>query len=216
MKQNTTNSPKANVLTRTNFFSKREMSELPLLLMPDERVLAVLSGFYTAGTAILCVTSHRLLLVDKKMVRLSFEDIRFESIREVNFSHQAIMASVKFIYAGREMQFRSWYKSELRMLAQLVQQKMFDVRDKSHQKNTTLENQITQAEETNQLEPEIRAESTKKPTAIDYYANNEAIDKYLSERIARWRKATRFVDTLTMSTKAGKQILKFEAPVAKR
>jgi hypothetical protein len=186
--------------------------------MPHERVLAVLSGFYTAGTAILCVTSHRLLLVDKKMVRLSFEDVRFESIREVNFSHQAIMASVKFIYAGREMQFRSWYKSELRMLAQLVQQKMFDVRDKSHQKNNTLEDQITQAEETEQFVPEIvtEAEVTEKPAAIDYYANNEAIEKYLSERIARWRKATRFVDTLAMSTKAGKQVLKFEAPVTKR
>lgn len=214
MKQNMTK-PVTRVLMRTNFFSRREMSELPLLLMPDERVLAVLSGFYTAGTAILCVTSHRLLLVDKKMIRLSFEDVRFESIREVNFSHQAIMASVKFIYAGREMQFRSWHRSELRMLAQLVQQKMFDVRDKSHQKNNTLEEQITHAEGSNRPVPETEV-FEEKPAGVDYYTNNEAIEKYLSERIARWRKASRFVDTLTMSTKTGRQVLKFEAPTAKR
>lgn len=210
MKQNTTN-PVTRVLTRTNFFSKREMSELPLLLMPDERVLAVISGFYTAGTAILCVTTHRLLLVDKKMIRLSFEDVRFESIREVNYSHQAIMASVKFIYAGREMQFRSWYRSELRALAQLVQQKMFDIRDKSHHKNSSLQDQVIQTahEEPTTTEP---AQSQ----AIDFYASNETIEKYLTERIARWRRASRFVDTLTMSAKTGKQVLKFEAPAAKR
>ena len=210
MKQNTTN-PVTRVLTRTNFFSKREMSELPLLLMPNERVLAVISGFYTAGTAILCVTTHRLLLVDKKMIRLSFEDVRFESIREVNYSHQAIMASVKFIYAGREMQFRSWYRSELRALAQLVQQKMFDIRDKSHHKNSSLQDQVIQTahEEPTTTEP---AQSQ----AIDFYASNETIEKYLTERIARWRRASRFVDTLTMSAKTGKQVLKFEAPAAKR
>lgn len=210
MKQNTTNSV-TRVLTRTNFFSKREMSELPLLLMPDERVLAVISGFYTAGTAILCVTTHRLLLVDKKMIRLSFEDVRFESIREVNFSQQMIMASVKFIYAGREMQFRSWYRSELRALAQLVQQKMFDIRDKSHHKNSSLQDQVIQTahEEPTTTEP---AQSQ----AIDFYASNETIEKYLTERIARWRRASRFVDTLTMSAKTGKQVLKFEAPAAKR
>ena len=121
-------------LCRTNFFSNREMAELPNVLVPGEQVLAVISGMYTAGTAILCVTSRRLLLVDKKMIRLSLEDIRFESIREVHYSHQPFIASIKLYYAGREMQFRTWYKNELRIFSQLVQQKMFEVRDKKEEK----------------------------------------------------------------------------------
>lgn len=113
-------------LSHLNIFSHWEVAELPRLLMPGEQVLCMISGFYTAGTATLCVTSHRLLLIDKKLIRLNFEDIRFEAIREVSYSRQLLIASVKFYYAGRELQFRSWYRRELRTLAEFVQNKMFE------------------------------------------------------------------------------------------
>lgn len=116
-------------IIRVDFFNSRELSEIPNLLMPDEQMLAVVSGFYTAGTAVLCVTSKRLLLIDKKLLRFSLEDVRFESIKEVNFSQQAFFASLKFFYAGKDMQFRTWHRRELRLLSQLVQEKMFEVRD---------------------------------------------------------------------------------------
>lgn len=178
-------------LTRVNFFNKREMTELPNLLMPNERIMAVISGFYTAGTAVLCVTSMRLLLVDKKFIRLSIEDVRFESIKEVNYSHQALMASLKFYYAGREMQFKTWHRNELRMLSQLVQEKMFEVREKLHQKPS---------------EPEIIEDQP-----VLHYRQDPQLERYLQDRIARWRRASRFVDTLVVSSKAGKQILDLES-----
>ena len=187
-------------LTRINFFSKKEMAELPKLLMPDEKVLAVISGFYTAGTAILCVTDKRLLLVDKKLIRLSFEDVRFESVKEVNYSQQAFMASVKFFYAGREMQFRSWYRNELRMLAQLVQQKMFEVREKSWHP--------AQSSQKSQNDSPVQVATD--PPVNDMYGTNVHMEQYMTERIRRWREATRFVNTLTISTKAGRQILELE------
>lgn len=119
---------RARKLSRLNIFSHWEVAELPHLLMPDEQVLCMISGFYVAGTATLCVTSHRLLLIDKKLVRLSFEDVRFEAIREVSYSRQLFVASVKFYYSGRELKFRSWYRRELRTLAEFVQNKMFEHR----------------------------------------------------------------------------------------
>lgn len=210
---NTTNQ-QTEVLMRTNFFSKREVAELPNLLMPGEKVLAVISGFYTAGTAVLCVTTRRVLLVDKKLIRLSIEDMRFDSIKEVNYSHQAVMASVEFFYVGRaqQFQFKSWHRNELRMLAQMVQQKMFDVSDRVQgRKRDLLQNQVKAAEQLSDPTPEIQS-----PSSASYYGNNEDVEKYLNERIARWRKASRFVDTLTMSTKTGRQVLELEAPAAKR
>lgn len=167
-------------LSRLNFFSRLEAAELPKLLMPDEQILGVLSGLYTAGTALLCVTSKRLLLIDKKWVRLSYEDIRFESINEVNYSHQAMLASVKFYFAGRELHFRSWYRRELRILAQFVQNKMFEARV-AHQTHV-------QAEE-NLAEP-VASTPLNNPT-------NPELEKYLSERIARWRRADKFINNIS-------------------
>lgn len=192
-------------LTRLNFFSKREMGELPQLLLPGEKVLAVISGVYTAGTAILCVTSRRLLLVDKKFVRLSFEDIRFDSIREVNFSQQALMASIRFFYAGRDMQFRSWHRRELRMLAQMVQQKMFEVREKLHAKEPSVPLQLK-----SEGGDESRQAMHSQFPSILHQQSAAQLDTYLSERLDRWKKATRFVGMLSMSAKAGRQVLKLE------
>lgn len=203
-------STQVQALMRINFFSKREMAELPKLLLPDEQILAVIAGVYTAGTAVLCVTSKRMMLVDKKMIRLSFEDVRFESIREINFSQQAIMASIKFYYAGREMQFRSWYKSELRMLAQLVQQKMFEVREKLHAKDyPTLQQSIEPVVREEQVEI-FEPEAKHRFPSILHEQSALQLDKYLSERLDRWKKATRFAGTLSMSAKAGRQVLKLE------
>lgn len=191
----------AQALTKVNFFNKREMAELPQLLMPNERVLAVISGFYTAGTAVLCVTSLRLLLVDRKFIRLSIEDVRFESIKEVNYSHQALMASLKFFYAGREMQFKSWHRTELRMLSQMVQEKMFEVREKLHRSSEEADS-AEKLPSSDKLEPQFVTNTL--------YRQDPQVEQYLRERIARWRKASRFVDTLAVSSKAGRQILDFE------
>lgn len=192
----------ATALTRLNILSHKEQLELPNLLLADEKILAVISGFYAAGTAILCVTNKRLLLVDKKWVRLFIEDVRFESINELNYSHQALVASIAFIVAGREVRFKSWYKNELRMLSQLVQQKMFEVH-KREEKKEAIKSGTTQEAVTEQVNqaPQIQAQG---------YAHDPSLEAYLSERIARWRKASRFVDTISKSNKTGRQILDLE------
>ncbi len=197
--------PKTTALVRLNFFSRREMAELPKLLLSDETILAVVSGVYTAGTAILCVTSKRMLLVDKKIIRLNFEDVRFDSIREVNFSQQAIMASIRFFYAGREMEFRSWHKTELRELAQLVQEKMFEVREKQDTRQDVPVNQLP-------MQPVIQVPvepSVPLATTIARDSTSQR-ENYLNDRLERWRHADRFVDKLTMSVKTGRQILRLE------
>ena len=218
-------------LCRTNFFSNREMAELPNVLVPGEQVLAVISGMYTAGTAILCVTSRRLLLVDKKMIRLSLEDIRFESIREVHYSHQPFIASIKLYYAGREMQFRTWHKNELMIFSQLVQQKMFEVRDKKDEKYSPqadistevkndsatlpafIQNTPEQVEVlTSQLQPISNGlpEAASENTFIKYKKTSSV---YIDEQLRKLQAARSFVDHLRMSTKAGRQVMRIETYV---
>lgn len=184
------------IIKRINFFARREMLELPRLLLPGEEVLAVISGVYTAGTAILCITSKRILLVDKKAIRLSFEDVRFEAVKEVTYSQQVFTAALRFFYAGRELQFTSWYRSELRMIAQLVQQKMFEVREKTHvapQKET-----VTVAETLFRDHSGVSQSERQFPSVLNP-GSNAQLEQYLQERIARWRRASRFVESLPSS-----------------
>ena len=212
-------------LQRTNFFSKRELAELPNVLVPNEEVLAIISGTYIAGTAILCATSHRVLLIDKKMIRLSLEDIRYESIREVHYSRQPIMASIHLYYAGREMQFKTWYKNDLRVLSRLVQEKMFKVGeqhteasrgdvdyDLSHQKSGSGD-PLQQANNPRaQLEPLELLKSQKQAVA----SSKPAIGRSLALQAQRLRVANSFVDRLRMSTKAGRQVVELEIASALR
>lgn len=171
-------------ISRVNFLNRREIGELPNLLTEGEQVLGIVGGFYTSGSAILCVTSKRLLLLDKKTIRLNFEDARIESISELNYSHNGFMAVVKVFMAGRELEFRSWYKHELRLLAQFVQHKMAEVRNHTQQ-FSDLGKQL----------------DTASPAPLQYQANPQ-LEKYLSERIARWRRANRFIDNLPKSVES--------------
>ena len=202
-------------ISRVNFLSRREIAELPNLLMPDEQILGIVSGFYSTGPATLCVTSRRLLLVDKKLIRLNYEDIRFEAIKEVSYSHQAIMASVRFFYAGRVLQFKSWYKNELRGLAQFSQHRMFEIKEekdtskrppeeakmidqfaeyaKAQIKDVPLTETPKELEPTQAQPQEVSYQRSDAP--LTYQAGPQ-LEHYISQRVARWRRASRFIDSL--------------------
>lgn len=115
-------------IDKLNLFAQREVAEIPRLLMKGEELLCATGGFYSAGTATLCVTTERVILIDKKITRLSYEDIRFQSINEINYSHQLIVASLNLYLPARRLQFRTWHKKELRQLSQIIEEKMFDTR----------------------------------------------------------------------------------------
>jgi hypothetical protein len=183
-----------------------EMAELPKLLIPGEKVLGVISGFSHGNTVLLAVTSDRLLVVDKKWVRLSYEDIRYESINEVTYSQQGFLAGTKFYVMGRDFVFKSWYRKELRMLVQFVQDKMFELRPstktdtkkygfRNHKQNQSLE-PIMQAPE---FKPEDR--TSEDMTQVISVMKKESekiteIPKHITDRVARWQRAARFVGGL--------------------
>lgn len=175
-------------ISRISSFSHREVAEIPHLLMSGEEVLGMISGYYTAGTAVLCVTTRRLLLIDKKWMRLNFEDIRFESISEVNYSHQLFFASLHFFYAGRDLHFRTWHKQDLRDFAQIVQSKMFEARD---------------SRRTNLLD------TSPESSATTVLQNSRNLERYI-QRNRGWQRAERFVATINFA-KFGKQIINLES-----
>ncbi len=193
---------------RVNFFNKLELEELPNVLMSGEEVLGVISGMYTAGTAILCVTTKRLLLIDKKLIRLNFEDIRFEAISEVNYSSQLMLASVQFFFGGRVLKFRSWYRHELRELAQFVQNKMFEARS-TRGTYVDLDGKPGQSLQYNQTPSSYEFNTpnlVQSESPVVDQSVPPRLETFLKGRTQRWNRADRLHDTIA-SIKLGRPVL---------
>ena len=91
------------------------------LLLPDERIIHNVSGVHGSGTAVLCLTNHRVLVVDKKMFRFSYEDISYGAIREISYYQQMFAAEAVFHISGRSLSFLSYNKKELHTVVLFVQ-----------------------------------------------------------------------------------------------
>lgn len=186
-------------LSRLSFFTRMEMAELPHLLMPGEKVLGVISGFANGATVLLAVTSQRLLLVDKKWMHLSYEDVRYESINEVTFSQQVFLCSAKFYVMGKDILFKSWYRTELRMLVKFVQDKMFELRPATKadtkkygykEPKAIMEAPSIQQEQETQAVLENMRDDAVKPLKIP---------RHIAGRVARWQRAARFMGDLSQN-----------------
>lgn len=167
-------------LSKLNPFSRGEAAEIQRLLLPDEVIVGMVGGYYSAGMATICATTKRLLLVDKKWLRMSYEDIRYSSINEVQFSQQGFLASVHFFYTGRDLHFRSWYRSELRGLSQYIQGQMFADGSRKETLRPILKN--------NKMASDV--------------ANGGVHHTYIISRAERWKRATEFIRSLALVQRA--------------
>src|ERR1700750_2229518 len=98
------------------FGGRAEKRELRNILVENETIQHCLNGRYEGGFAMLCATDRRLLLVDKKPLYLTVEDVRFDMISEVDFNHRLIDATVKVCTVNKNVSFTSFRNAELRKL----------------------------------------------------------------------------------------------------
>ncbi len=110
------------------FWVNAEVRELSRLIVPGEIIRHVLNGRYQGGSAILCATDLRLLIVDKKPMFLAVEDVRYDMIAEVNFTHQLLEASIHLAAFNKDFSFTSYRKRQLHDVTEFIQHKLSDVR----------------------------------------------------------------------------------------
>lgn len=104
------------------FFGRPEIRELANLIAPDEVIEQATNGYYEGGFALLCVTNHRLLLVDRKPLFLTLEDIRFDMISELDFNHRLINATVRIFTPNKSLVFTTWNHGRLRQIVTIAQE----------------------------------------------------------------------------------------------
>ena len=133
------------------FWGKPEMRELENILADDEEIVCAVSGRYEAGFALLISTDRRLLLIDKKPLFLSLEDLRYDMISEIDFGAQAFMATVAIHTINKTLRFQSIRQNQLRALTAHVQHRVMELRHNYQQPQTqeqTWSNNLpTQAED---------------------------------------------------------------------
>lgn len=117
-------------------WGRQEIRELPNIILPDETIFECVNGTYEGGFALLVATDVRVLLIDKKPLNyLTVEDLRFDMINEIDYSHRVFGAYVEITTGNRVLKFRSYNRQRLRKLINHVQHRMADIKKKqdSHQ-----------------------------------------------------------------------------------
>ncbi len=110
-------------------WGRTEAQELKNILLEGEEIYEVVNGIYEGGFAMLMASDVRLLLVDKKpMNYLTVEDMRFDMINELDYSHRLLGAHISISAGAKNLKFTSLNQPRLRKLIGHVQHCMAEAK----------------------------------------------------------------------------------------
>ena len=109
-------------------WGRAEIRELSNVLMPEENIAQAVNGTYEGGFAMLVVTNYRVLLVDRKPMLLTIEDVRYDMISEVDYHNRLLGANVRVFTPMRNLVFSSWSTPRLRKCVNYIQQRVMEMR----------------------------------------------------------------------------------------
>lgn len=119
-------------------WNQAELRELPNIIHEGEKISECVNGFYEGGVALLVATEMRVLLIDKKPLNyLNVEDLRFDMINEIDYSHRLMGATITISTGGKTLKFKSYNQGRLRNLINLVQEHMSDSKKEQAEKAET-------------------------------------------------------------------------------
>lgn len=117
---------------RCSRWFQAEISELQHILMDNEKIVALACGRYFGSFALLVATDQRLLLIDKRVFFLNYEDTRYDMISEIDFNAQFYSATLTVFTVNKTHKFTSWkYKNQLRDVTNYVQNRVAYLRNHS-------------------------------------------------------------------------------------
>ncbi|HVV66741.1 MAG TPA: PH domain-containing protein [Candidatus Saccharimonadales bacterium] len=129
-------------------WGRTEINELPAVIMPDEKIFECVNGIYEGGFALLVATNFRVLLIDKKPLNyLTVEDLRFDMISEIDYSHRLLGARISISTGSKNLRFLSYNQPRLRKLVTHVQNTMAEIKKRQSEHE---EGQKTHLEQINQ------------------------------------------------------------------
>lgn len=116
-------------------WGRGEARELPQILMEGETIQVALMGRYSGGFAMMIATDQRMLLIDKKPLYLTLEDVRYDMVAEVDYCHQLFDATIHICTLNKELRFTSTRKPNMRLFTNYVQKRVSELRQHQQQWN---------------------------------------------------------------------------------
>ena len=113
---------------RIGLWGRSEIRELCNILLPGEEITDCVNGHYFNGFALLCATNQRIILVDVKPMFMTLEDIRYDMIAGIDYSHRLFDSTVKIFTPTKKLYFTSWNVTRLRRLAMNSQKHVLAIR----------------------------------------------------------------------------------------
>lgn len=110
------------------WWGRGESKELERVIEPGETIMHCLNGRYEGGFAMLCVTDRRLVLIDKKPLYLSLEDISYDMISEVDFDGRLIDSTITVFSITKQLRFTSLKGEKLRQATSYLQRRVIELR----------------------------------------------------------------------------------------
>lgn len=181
-----------------HFWGVPELRELPKILFDNEQIKHVVYGRYDGGFATLCATDIRVLLIDKKPLFLTLEDIRYDMVSDVMFNHRLINASLILGTVHNSIRFMGFNKDKLRQMTNFIQQRVMEFR-RHQQVNVEQEAQPEFGQFQHTVSTQPVASYTYQPMAtvsgvsgaIGQISTQQAINPYRMPIMIR-RRASRF------------------------
>lgn len=110
------------------FWGRPEARELEHILVPGESIVYCLNGRYEGGFAMLCITDQRVVLIDKKPMYLTLEDIRYDMVAEVDFSQRLLDATIVICTVNKKLAFTAFKGHLLRRATAYLQTRVMEFR----------------------------------------------------------------------------------------
>lgn len=110
------------------WWGKAEVKELEHIIEPSETIMYCINGRYEGGFAMLCVTDRRALLIDKKPLYLSLEDLRYDMISEVAFDGRLVDSTIIIYSSAKQLRFTSFKGDKLRKATAYLQRRVMEIR----------------------------------------------------------------------------------------
>lgn len=111
-------------LTRLNlrfrWFGRAESRELCKIISPGEILLACVHGYYNGGAGLLVATDKRVILLDKRPLYLNLEEMRYQSIRGVEYRPGFLQATIDINTGSKRLVFRSASDAQLKNIERVV------------------------------------------------------------------------------------------------
>ncbi|MFZ1484013.1 MAG: PH domain-containing protein [Candidatus Saccharimonadales bacterium] len=109
-----------------------EINELHKILWPGETIQYAINGYYDGGFALMCVTTMRVLIIDKKPLSFTVEDLRYDMIAEVDYTARIVTARIYIVTPLRTLIFTGWGIKKVEASSRYIQHRLMDIRSDPH------------------------------------------------------------------------------------